>query len=102
MNEPDLSRRELDSIADVLSAYPNIDEAILFGSRAMGRATRGSDVDIALKGNKLSRETVTIVSYRLNEESFMPYRFDILSYDAITSEELRAHIDRVGMVVYER
>ncbi len=100
MSEPDLLKRELDAITHVLSAFPAIEEAILFGSRAMGRASAGSDVDIALKGHELSRETVTMVSSQLNEETFMPYRFDVLAYAAISNEELRAHIDRVGIVIY--
>ena len=68
----------------------------LFGSRAKGTYKAGSDIDIAIKGSNIDHKLVMALSTRLNEETTMPYFFDIVHYDGITDPELRAHIDRVG------
>ena len=36
----------------------------------------------------------------LNEETTMPYNFDIVNYETITNEELTNHIDRVGVGLF--
>jgi uncharacterized protein len=38
----------------------------------------------------------------LNEESSLPYFFDIVHYEQISEQELTEHIDRVGMLIYKR
>jgi predicted nucleotidyltransferase len=38
----------LAQIADILREYPQASRGILFGSRAMGTARSGSDIDIAI------------------------------------------------------
>lgn len=90
---------ELEIILAVLKKYPNIAEAMLFGSRAMGRQKKGSDVDIAIKGENIH---TTQISYELNSESPLPYYFDILDYNSLESEQLKDHIDRVGIVIYTK
>ena len=55
----------------------------------------GSDVDIALKGEDLE-EAVLQISIYLNQESILPYNFDIIDYHAIDNQELLDHINRVG------
>lgn len=57
-----LTEAELKIIILVLEKFPDIEKAILFGSRAMGRQKRGSEIDIALKGNSLET-TVSQVSH---------------------------------------
>lgn len=96
-----LTLHELEIILEILQKYPQIEKAILFGSRAMRKEKKGSDVDIALKGSKLT-ETIFEVSRELNEESPLPYYFDIIDYDSIESTDLKSHIDRVGREIYER
>lgn len=86
-------------IRSTLKKHPNITEAILFGSRAKGTERPGSDVDIALKGENL-QETVLQVSLFLNQESLLPYEFDIIDYHAIDNQELIDHIKRVGKSIY--
>lgn len=88
-----------DVIIQVLKKFPEIKEAILFGSRAMGREKKSSDIDLALKGNGLE-EIAAQVAYELNSESPLPYYFDILDYLTIENPELRGHIDRVGKVIF--
>lgn len=94
-----LKNSDLETICQTLKQYPNVTQAILFGSRAKGTHRPGSDVDIALKGNKLT-ETVLQISMYLNQESLLPYQFDIIDYHSIENQNLIDHINRVGVVLY--
>ena len=96
-----LTEQDLTTIIEVLEQHTLVDQALLFGSRAKGNYKNGSDVDIALKGRHLDFKAITRISYLLNEETKLPYRFDVLDYYK-TNEAIAAHIDRVGIVFYER
>ncbi|MDT7829265.1 nucleotidyltransferase domain-containing protein [Pricia sp. S334] len=95
-----LRREDIVEIKKALKQFPDIEEGIVFGSRAMGNQRRGSDVDIALKGSKITFDTVTKVAGILNEDTLMPYRFDVLGYDTLKNKALANHIDRVGQMLY--
>ena len=95
-----LSEQDLSTIRLVLSRNPRIHCALLFGSRAKGTFRRGSDVDLALVGDGLSREDILETSLALNEETPLPYRFDVVDRDRLESRELVEHIDRVGQKLY--
>lgn len=93
---------DLEAIVSVLRNYAQVERAYIFGSRAKGNFKNGSDVDIALKGDELDFDTVNQISYFLNEETNMPYKFDVLNYHYIKEPELVIHIDRVGVEVFKR
>lgn len=96
-----LTHSDLQSITDVIRSYPQIDEAIIFGSRALNTHKNGSDIDIALKGKEIGSVASTI-SGILNDESRLPYFCDVLDYALIDNEDLRNHIDRVGKQIYKK
>jgi len=93
-----LNSKELDVIIAVLKQFDPLIEAVLFGSRAKGNYTRGSDVDLAVKG--CTAKDVISISMKLNEETTLPYFFDIVLYETIKSSQLIEHIDRVGKPIY--
>jgi predicted nucleotidyltransferase len=97
-----LSEADLGSIAEVISRFDEVDRAVLFGSRAKGCHKLGSDVDIALYGNRADWQVVSRIHARLEDESPMPYRFDIVDGTHLEHPELKAHIDRVGQVIYTK
>lgn len=97
-----LSEQDIDLVISVFTKYPEVREAIVFGSRAKGNYKNGSDVDVALKGDKLSFQQVSAIGYVLNEETNLPYKFDILNYNQIKNDELKQHIDRVGVCFYRQ
>ena len=101
-NKLGLMESDMLAIATVLEKFPTIEKAIVFGSRAKGNFKNGSDVDLALKGNDLNLQLIHEVSMLLNEETKMPYQFDVLSYLDIKEPTLTLHIDRVGVVIFER
>ncbi len=93
---------DLQNIVLVLTKFPEVEHAIIFGSRAKGNYKSGSDVDIALKGKNISFLTVARINAILNEETSMPYKFDVLNCETITNIELLEHIDRIGMEIYAK
>lgn len=94
-----LLERDLKYISEAVSKYVEIEQVIIFGSRAMGNYKPGSDVDIALKGQNVNKSTVTNMSDDLNEEYPLPYFFDVINYNDISNEELKYHIDHIGKIL---
>lgn len=97
-----LKQSDLQSIIAVIQQQEEVEEAIIFGSRAMGNYKAGSDIDIALKGGQVNQITTTNISHILNEETPMPYKFDVLNYQAIANKDLAKHIDRIGVSFYKK
>lgn len=48
----------IEKINTVFAVFPLVDEAVIYGSRAKGNLKNGSDIDISLKGDKLSLKEV--------------------------------------------
>jgi len=97
-----LTDRDFIHINEAIQEFPEIEEVILFGSRAKGNYKKGSDVDLAIKGDRLTYEITTRFADCLNEEKPLPYFFDVVHYEAIADLMLKAHIDRVGINLKER
>lgn len=76
-----------------------IESVILFGSRAKGTYKHGSDIDLCLTGSNLSSNDVTTISRILNEETNLPYYFDVLNWNKIKNENISSHIQRCGIVL---
>jgi predicted nucleotidyltransferase len=93
---------DLSSITEIVSSEKEVEEVIIFGSRAKGNFRNGSDIDLALVGANISSSTVNHISSKLNEETKMPYRFDVLNFQKIRNSELVEHIKRVGKTLYKR
>ena len=93
---------DIDCITEAIRKIDEIEEGILFGSRAKGNYKRGSDVDLAIKGDCITFDTVSHLSYWLNEESPMPYFFDVVRYETINNPKLVERIDRVGVSLFSR
>ncbi len=97
-----LSESVVEKIHGVLSAYTEVERAILYGSRAKGNYRNGSDIDLTLIGNEnLSRQ----IMFRILEDLdnlLLPYKFDLSLYKNIEDPEVIDHIERVGVTFYNR
>lgn len=96
-----LSRRSFGELLDILASIPEIEEAAIYGSRARGDYWQASDIDLALKGGRLTRHTLAVLNDRLYE-SHIPYFFDTLIYADLTNPRLKANIDRDAKVIYRK
>lgn len=97
-----LSSAQLEEITQFIAAYPDVEEAVLFGSRVLGTYKPASDVDIALKGEEVTVSLAARLKFDIEEDTYLPYFFDFLAYAAITRAALREHIDRRGVIIYRR
>lgn len=80
-----------------LQQYPEIIWVKIYGSRAKGNYERGSDIDLTFS-------SPTDCSADLLEAlDNLPtlYLFDVTHYESLKHEGLKAHIDRVGVVIYQ-
>lgn len=95
-----LTNEEMQKLVAVLSTQPNIEKAIVFGSRAKGTTREFSDVDMTLMGKNLSHSDLNQVALKI-DDLLLPYEFDLSPYSSLTNENLLEHIKRVGKVIYE-
>ena len=68
----------------------------------MGNYKEGSDIDLAISGEKVNTQTVSKLHARLNEELPIPYFIDVLDYKALSNKALIEHIEREGKEFYLR
>ena len=96
-----LSETTCTTIRHILERYSKVEKAVIYGSRAKGNYKNGSDIDLTLMGDALDHQTLSEIAGEL-DDSFIPYTVDLSLYAALNHAKLREHIDRVGVVFYER
>jgi len=95
-----LSNNTISSLFSIFKKYRGIKQVILYGSRAKGSFRTGSDIDLTLKtDNNFSHNNLLHIANDF-DDSRMPYFIDISIYDKLSNPDLKAHIDRVGKVLY--
>lgn len=96
-----LSENVISQIQNVFNSFDEIEEAVLYGSRAMGNYKNGSDIDLTIKGENLTNNTLNKISLRL-DELLLPYTFDLSIYNQIDNQNIIAHIERVGIIFFKK
>lgn len=91
-----LPEESLQLIKQTIAQFPEIEQAVIFGSRAIGNYRKGSDVDLAIIGKQINHLTENRLSSILNEELPLPYFFDVVDYTHLTHQKLSEHIKKVG------
>jgi uncharacterized protein len=97
MMDTGLTQADIKRIAAAIKQFPEINDAVIFGSRVKGTYKKASDVDLAIKGRAVTSETIKRLNFLLNEELPLPYFFDVVHYESLESRQLVEHIDRAGM-----
>lgn len=101
MENSGLTKEDIYNIKSVFSNYPQIEEALLYGSRAMGNYKPTSDIDISLIGDEIDLSLLNQIEFDL-DDLMLPYKFDISIYHKIKNPEFLDHINRVGKNIYKR
>jgi type I restriction enzyme S subunit len=96
-----LKTETIEAIREVLAKYPEVEKAILYGSRAIGNYRPGSDIDLTLIGEKLNLSTLQKIEDEL-DDLLLPYKIDLSLHKQIQNQELLEHIERVGKVFFDR
>lgn len=85
----------------ILAKYPEVQQALLYGSRAKGNYHSGSDIDLCLIAPAMAYSVFTRLATEL-DDLLLPYMLDLVLHHHIDSAELKAHIARMGQVAYEK
>src|SRR5690606_4278388 len=96
-----LSEESVAKIVGVLARFPDVERAVLFGSRAKCTHKRGSDIDVALVGDALDWRMIGKICEAL-DDLLLPQRFSLVHYGSQTDPDVAAHIARVGIKLFER
>ena len=96
-----LPLQTVEQIKSALGRFPEIEQATLYGSRALGRHRPGSDIDLSLSGSALSGTVLARIDTAL-DELLLPWRFDLSIREQLHSPDLIDHIERVGVPLYQR
>ncbi len=96
-----LSPKVIGAIRQILADFPGVERAVIYGSRAKGNYKNGSDIDLTLVGDSLNHQTLSAIAGEL-DDSPIPHTVDLSIYAELNHPKLREHIDRIGVVFYER
>jgi uncharacterized protein len=96
MEQFGITDKSFQLIIKTLRSFPEIEKSIIFGSRAKGSAKKGSDIDLALKGQKIDHKLVSKISTILNQELPIPYKVDLICYNTLNNNDLKSEIDKFG------
>jgi predicted nucleotidyltransferase len=97
-----LPQSVVQKICAILRRYPQVEKAILYGSRAKGNYKNGSDIDLTLRGGAdLSLNVIYKILDDL-DELLLPYTIDLSIFNDISDHDVIEHIRRVGVVFYDK
>ena len=91
-----LSETVLGDLYKVLSSYPGVKRAVIFGSRARGDHKYNSDIDLAV----YIEGKISAALYLDLDEAAGIYKLDYIDMNSLTNEELRRHIEEEGLQIY--
>jgi len=100
-NQFGLKPKIISDIQSVFTSFPEIEAAVLYGSRAKGNFKNGSDIDLTLKTQKPGSLPLIKIALALDELD-LPYTFDLSAYDKINNTDLIEHINRAGIIFYQK
>ena len=95
-----LSENVINEILAVISSHPKIQKVIIFGSRAKGNFSSGSDIDLAVEATDLNYDEFIRIQTEFDQLELI-YKIDFIDYTKIIEPALKSHIDRVGKIIYQ-
>ena len=92
----------IQKIRAVFGHYPQVEAAVLYGSRAKGNYKSGSDIDLTLRGgDDLTLNVLCKIANDL-DDLYLPYAIDLSIFHDISNPDVVGHIRQVGMKVYKK
>ena len=99
MNTPDLTGSTMQRLTQVFESYPELRQVRLYGSRATGKATPRSDIDLVTLGivneHRLGRLALDLDDLPISQKC------DLQAYESIRYAPFKRHIDTYGITIYE-
>ncbi len=95
-----LQQKDITAINQCFEQFSQIEQVIIYGSRAKGNYKNGSDIDLTIIGNLDYRNLLKLENNI--DDLLLPYKIDISLFNKINSTELIEHINRFGIIFYEK
>lgn len=96
-----LTEHQIQEIQHVLTMYPEVEEAIIYGSRARGDNRKASDIDLTLAGDAVNLAVLAAIDEKL-DDLYLPYFFDLSALCRLRNKDLIESIQREGKVFYTK
>lgn len=84
----------VEAMQGVFKRHQNIEQVVLYGSRAIGNYRDGSDIDLTIVGD-LSYHDLLTIELEL-DDLMLPYKMDVSLKHQLDNTSLIEHINRVG------
>lgn len=96
-----LTENTIEQINSVFVKHHSIEQVIVYGSRAKGSYTTGSDLDLTICSTEVNQRLLLQIMTEL-DDLLLPYSIDLSIYRQIDNPNLIEHIQRVGIIFYQR
>ena len=96
-----LENSEISYLQTIFKKYENVKEVVLYGSRAKGNFTSRSDIDLVITNSTIDRFVIANILMDI-DESNIPYSIDLQDYNTIKNNDLKNHINRLGIQIYKK
>ena len=89
----------IEQICAIFAAHPEIERAVLYGSRAKGNYRPGSDIDLSIQAPTLVLSDLLAIENQI-DDLLLPWTVDLSLLHHIDNPELIDHIRRIGTPFY--
>jgi predicted nucleotidyltransferase len=96
MSDFGLQTHQIEGINNVFSQYSQIEQVILYGSRAKGTFKPGSDIDLTIIDKDLSFSDFLQIQTKL-DDLLLPFKIDLSQKRKLSNAALLEHIERFGV-----
>ena len=90
----------IERLNTLFRAWPRIERVVLYGSRAKGNYRKGSDIDLCVEGDTLGMTDLLKLDAEI-DDLLLPWKVDLSLRHHIDNPDLLAHLDRVGIPIYQ-
>ncbi|MCA9732328.1 MAG: nucleotidyltransferase domain-containing protein [Deferribacteres bacterium] len=97
-----LTESTIRKICAVFLKHPEIEKALIYGSRAKNNFRHSSDIDLTLVGGKELNPDLLFKILGELDDLLLPYTIDLSILHKIENQDLIDHIARVGKVFYQQ
>ncbi len=92
----DLPIHVIHQLREVFRKHAAIYRVVLYGSRAIGRARLGSDIDLCIESETLTLTELLAIENEI-DDLLLPWNVDLSIRNKIDNPDLLKHIDLVGI-----
>lgn len=103
MTEFGLSQNHRRIISAIFSKYPDVEEVLVYESRAKGTFRPGAaDIDMIITKKACLPQEILLKIVNDFDDSLLPFSVDLSVFGSLTNADLIAHIRRAGKCIYKK